>query len=48
MTNGIGNKARGGGVAIFVRYGINYAVKMQSNASSEVELRLSQRTKGGY
>ena len=37
MINGIESKARGGGVAIFVRCGINCALKMQSKAGSEVE-----------
>ena len=37
IINGIESKARGGGVAIFVRCGLNCALKMQSKASSEVE-----------
>ena len=37
MINGIDSKARGGGIAIFVKCGINCAVKVQSKAGSEVE-----------
>ena len=36
MINGIGNKARVGGVAIFVRCSISCALKMQSKAGSEI------------
>ena len=37
MINGIESNARGGGVAIFVRCGINCALKMESKAGSEVK-----------
>ena len=37
VIKGIKSKARGGGVEIFVRCGINCALNMQSKAGSEVE-----------
>ena len=37
LINGSESKARGGGIAIFMRCGINCAMKIQSKADNEIE-----------